>query len=174
MQGLHKASGRALPWALFAVAAAAAITFGVLWNAARTQDARRAELTETAREFVVALTNFSSSTITDDVGELRSFAHGRFEDEIDSLFSDETVAVIERVEATSESEIEAIFVQRLDDTSGSVFAVASVTIDNTGIDNPRTDIVRMEIGFVAAGDEWRVDSVELFQSPGAPGLGPLG
>ncbi|HVM35351.1 MAG TPA: hypothetical protein VM784_08410 [Actinomycetota bacterium] len=165
---------RILPWVLFVVAAAAAVTFGLLWNQARAEEARRADLVATARQFVSALTDFSSATISRDVEEIRSFAAGRFEDEVDELFSEETIAAISEAEARSESEIDAIFVQQLDETTASVFAVATVSIENNSVDEARTDVVRMEIGFVAQGDGWNVDSVELFQSPGAPGLAPLG
>jgi hypothetical protein len=165
---------RLLPWALFVVAAAAAVTFGLLWNQARAEEARRADLVATARQFVSALTDFSSATISRDVEEIRSFASGRFEGEVDDLFSEETIAAISDADARSESEIDAIFVQRLDDTTASVFAVATVTIENSRVEEERTDVVRMEIGFVARGDGWNVESVELYQSPGAPGLAPLG
>lgn len=167
-------AGRILPWTLLALTAAAAATFGLLWNQDRAEDDRRAQLETTAEDFVVALTNFSSSTIARDVEEIQAFAAGRFEEEVGDLFSDATIQAIEEADASSTAEIEAVFVQRLDENDASVFAVASVTIENTRIDEPRTDIVRMEIGMIETADGWRVDSVELFQSPGAPGIGPLG
>ena len=160
------ASGRALPWTLFVLALAAAVTFGVLWQTSSGEDAERKELEDRAESFVLALTNFSSDTIDADVEAIRSFATGAFEDQVNELFSEETIAAIEQAEATSTGTLEALFVQSMTDEDASVFAVLSEEITNQTLDEPRSDIVRMEVGLVKTGEGWKVDSVELFQSPG--------
>ncbi|MPZ69888.1 MAG: hypothetical protein GEU71_10190 [Actinobacteria bacterium] len=159
------ATGRALPWTLFVLALAAAVTFAVLWQTSG-EDAGREELEDQAERFVLALTNFSSETIDADVEEIRSFATGTFEDQVNELFSEETVAAIKEAEATSTGTLEALFVQSMSDEDASVFAVLSEEITNQSLDEPRSDIVRMEVGLVKTGGGWKVDSVELFQSPG--------
>ncbi|HVL64576.1 MAG TPA: hypothetical protein VM573_05325 [Actinomycetota bacterium] len=171
-------TGRALPWFLFVAAAATAVVFAVSLEREQslreTEAALQRDLQSTARRFVGALTTFSSDTIEQDVEEIRSFATGRFEDEVDELFSDQTVEAIKSAGAASTSEVEAVFVQQLGDGEADVFAVASVRIENEQSETPRDDIVRMEIRFVRDGGAWKVSSVELFQSPGAPPVAPVG
>lgn len=159
-------TSRALPWVMFVLALAAAVTFAVLWQTSGAGDTARETLEEQASSFVLALTNFSSETIDADLEEIRSFAAGDFEGQVNELFSEDTIAAIKEAEATSTATIEALFVQSLTEDEATVFAVLSEEISNQTIDQPRTDVVRMEVGFVRAGDGWQVDSVELFQSPG--------
>ncbi len=160
------ARGRALPWSIAVLAVAAAVVFAVLWQSAGEVDPERAELETQAENFVLALTNFSSETIDEDIDEIKSFATGAFEGQVSDLFSEETVAAIKEAKATSTATVEALFIQTLSEDSATVFAVLSEEISNDSLDQPRTDIVRMEVGLVKAGDGWKVDSVELFQSPG--------
>ena len=159
--------GALCPGRLFVLALAAAVTFGVLWQTSSGEDAGRKELEDRAESFVLALTNFSSDTIDADVEAIRSFATGTFEDQVNELFSEETVAAIKEAEATSTGTLEALFVQSMSEDEASVFAVLSEEITNQTLDEPRSDIVRMEVGLVKTGGEWKVDSVELFQSPGS-------
>jgi Mce-associated membrane protein len=164
-------TGRALPWVMFVLALAVAVAFAVLWQSSGTDDTEKVALEKEARSFVLALTNFSSDTIDQDLEEIRSFATGDFEGQVNELFSEDTVAAIKDAKATSTATVEALFVQSMTEDEATVFAVLSEEISNQTIDQPRTDVVRMEVGLVKAGDGWKVDSVELFQSPGA-GVAP--
>ena len=159
---------RAVPWALFLVALAAAGVFLFLWQSAMGTDAAASELRAEARRFVLALTNFGSETIEGDVEEIRSYAAGSFAEEVDELFGKETIAAIEKAEATSTGRVEEIFVQDVDGNSASVFAVVTEEVRNKNMGEPRTDIVRMEVGLVRLGDRWKIDRVELFQTPVNP------
>jgi Mce-associated membrane protein len=155
-----------VPWTLFVIAAAAAITFVILWQEAETEDSGRQDVVETAGDFVLALTNFSADTIDDDAEQIRSFAVGDFEEEVDTFFGPRAVAAIKEAEATSTGEIEEIFIQSLDDEEASVFAVVSETITNAASTEPRTDTLRLEIGMIETGSGWKIERVEVFQSPG--------
>lgn len=160
-------AGRALPWVLFVLALAAAITFALLWQTSDGDDSGKKELEDRAESFVLALTNFSSATIEADVEEIRSYATGAFEEQVNDLFSEDTVAAIKDAEATSTATLEALFVQSMSEDSATVFAVLREEITNLTLDEPRSDIVRMEVGLVKTEGGWMVDSVELFQSPGS-------
>jgi hypothetical protein len=166
--GLHSVARGALPWILFLLALAAAGTFAYLWQTSVGSQAAESELRSQARRFVLALTNFGSKTIEDDVDEIRSFASGSFAKEVDELFGQETIAAIKKAEATSTGRVEKIFVQEIDGRSASVFAVVSEEVSNKNITEPRTDIVRMEVGLVRLNEQWKIDRVELFQTPANP------
>lgn len=162
-----------LPWAVAAVATIAALAFAVLWWQARSDAtaledaaAEREALERTARAFVLDLTNFGYQTIEADIRRIRSYATGRFEQEVEEFFGPDNVEAIRAARAVSEAEIDKLFVQSLGEDAGTVFAVVEETVTNETIEDPRTDIVRMEIGFVRTTSGWKVDRVELFQSPG--------
>jgi Mce-associated membrane protein len=155
-----------LPWTLFVIAAGAAVTFVILWQEAETQTTEHDEVVETASDFVIALTNFSADTIDEDAELIKSFAVGDFEDEVNTFFGPRAVEAIKQADATSTGEIEEIFIQSLDDDEASVFGVVRETITNAASSEPRTDTLRLELGMILTGSGWKVDRVEVFQSPG--------
>lgn len=154
------------PWVVAFVAAVAAVTFGVLWAQARAEETTEDELRSTAREFVAALTNFSADSIDADAERIKSFAVGAFEQEAEIFFGERATEAIEEAEATSEGEIESLYVQSIGDESASVFAVVNQSVSNAGLAEPKTDVVRMEVGLVETSSGWKVDRVEVIQSPG--------
>jgi hypothetical protein len=155
----------ALPWGLLVIASVAAVVFAYLWQDASAQDRSEEEMRARAQDFVVALTNFGSNSIEADVEEIRSFATGTFAEEVDELFSDEVIARIKDAEATSEATVRKIFVQSLTDENASVFAVVTQRIMNTTLSEPESSIARMEIDLIKTSSGWKVEEVELFQSP---------
>jgi hypothetical protein len=155
----------ALPWGLFVIATVAAVVFAYLWQDADAEERAENEMRARAQRFVVALTNFSSDSIEKDVREIRSFATGTFAEEVDELFSTEVIQRIKDARATSEAEVRKIFVQSLNDESASVFAVVTERVTNRIQEEPRTGIVRMEIDLIKTDSGWKVEEVELFQSP---------
>lgn len=158
-----------IPWTMFLLAAAAAVTLGLLWNELRVEDEQRAEVRSAATEFVTALTNFSSETIDVDATRIKSFAVGDFAEEVDVFFGEEATDAIKEAQAESSSEIESLFVQSMDEDEASVFSVVSTTITNSVATDPQTDLVRLEVGLIETADGWKVNRVEIFE---APGTGP--
>ena len=155
-----------MPWTLFVLALGAAVTFLILWQEAETEGSEQDEVVAVATDFVNALTNFSADTIDEDAEKIRSFAVGDFEEEVDTFFGDRAIAAIKEADATSSGEIEEIFVQSIDEDEASVFAVVTETITNAATTEPRTDTLRLEVGLIETGSGWKVQSVEVFQSPG--------
>jgi hypothetical protein len=115
---------------------------------------------------VLALTNFSSDSIQADVEEIRSFATGRFAEEVDTLFGEQTIAAIEEAEAASRSEVQELFVQSMGSESASVFAVVSEEITNRSLEEPQPGVIRLEVELLKTGSGWKIEGVQLFQSPG--------
>ena len=155
-----------LPWILVAVAVAGAAAFAVLWQGAEAEHRAENELRDRARAFVLALTNFSSDSIQADVDEIRSFATCRFAEEVDTLFGEQTIAAIEEAEAASRSEVQELFVQSMGSESASVFAVVSEEITNRSLEEPQPGVIRLEVELLKTGSGWKIEGVQLFQSPG--------
>lgn len=164
-----------IPWILFVVAITAAATFGFLWQKTLAEEQARDEVRTAARDFVLALTNFSAETIEEDSERIRSFAVGDFEREAETFFGDEAMDAIRESEAASTGEIQELFVQGIDEDQASVFAVVSETVANRALEEPRTDTLRVEVGMIRTPNGWKVNSVDVFQAPGTtaiPGLPP--
>lgn len=163
-----------LPWILFALALLAAATFAFLWQQAVAEERERDEVRAAARDFVLALTNFSAQTIEEDTQRIRSFAVGDFEREAEAFFGAEAIAAIRESEAASSGQIDELFVQGMSEDEASVFAVVSETVTNRALEEPRTDTLRLEVGMIRTRNGWRVNSVDVFQAPGTtttlPGL----
>jgi Mce-associated membrane protein len=162
---------RALPWTIAAVAIAASATFGALWWGERAEDARREAVEEAARGFLVALTNFRAGTIDRDLAEIRSFAVGAFAAEVDETFSADRLEAIRTNQAESRGRVRSLFVQRLTGDSASVFGVVEETVANSASPEPRTEVLRVELGLIQTTEAWKVDRVEILQSPSG---GPAG
>ena len=155
-----------VPWTLFVIAAGLAVTFAILWQEGDTQEADQEEVLSTSTDFINALTNFSADTIDQDAEEIKSFAVGDFEEEANTFFGDRAIEAIKKADATSTGEIEEIFVQSIDEDDASVFAVVTETISNSTTTEPQTDTLRLEVGLIQTGSGWKVDEVNVFQSPG--------
>lgn len=163
---------RWLPWVLFVLALGLAALFAVLWSGERSDDRRREEVEAAARGFLLALTNFAPDTIDQDVQEIRSFAVGQFADEVGETFSPEQVAAIRENEATSVGRVRNLFVQSLQEDTATVFGVVDETVANSSSPTPRSDVLRLEIGLIETSEAWKVDRVEILQSPGGSLVAP--
>jgi hypothetical protein len=165
---------RWLPWLLLGIALAIAAMFAYLWWDYRSEDNARREIEQVAAEFTRALTDFSAETIEEDVREIKSFAVGSFSDEVDTFFGEETVAAVKEAEATSDGEIEGLFVQHVGEASGSVFVLVSETVTNASLSEPQTDTLRLEVDLIETTEGWKVESVQVLQAPGGGLLGGTG
>jgi hypothetical protein len=163
---------RALPWGLFAVALAAAVTFAVLWLTDSGTDEATSEVRDTSRRFLAALTNFSAQTIEEDVEEIRSFGVGRFADEVEDTFSSSRIAAIRQNEVVSTGRVESVFVQTIEGSTATVFGVVNETIVNAVSVAPRVEVLRVELELIETPDGWKVSSVEILQSPAAAPFAP--
>lgn len=162
----------ALPWAIAALALAAAAVFAVLWQQGEAREREREEVRKAGESFVSALVNFSHETIVEDADRIRSFAVGRFEEEAGVFFGARAIEAIQEAEASSRGDIESLFVESVADDQASVFAVVSETITNAQATEPQTEIVRLHVEMVHVDDTWKVESVEVLQSPGAQPILP--
>jgi hypothetical protein len=101
------------------------------------------------------------------VEEIGSYAVGRFAEEVEATFSEEQTKEIRESEAVSTGRVQSVFVQALDDSAASVFAVVRQTIVNRTLPAPRVDLLRVELEMIETADGWRVSSVQILQTPGA-------
>ena len=162
---------RAIPWALFVLALAAAVVFATLWQGARSSNRSRAEVAATATRFVTALTNFKAETITADVARIRSFAVGDFADQVGQFFGPQAIDALRRARAHSAGQVQAVFVESLHGGTASVFAVINETVTNASSSTPRTETLRLDMQLIDTRAGWKVNQVNILQSPSSAPFG---
>jgi Mce-associated membrane protein len=157
---------RYLPWFLLVLALIAAATFGILWQQERSKGNEESELRARATEFINDLTSISADTAQADADAIKEWAVGDFADEAEVFYGQKAIDAVVDAEATTEGEIQELYVQSLSEGEGTVFAVIDYTVTNAGTDEPKTDTVRMTIEMIDSDAGWKVNSVRLLESPG--------
>jgi hypothetical protein len=155
---------RTVPWVIAVLAVAAAVVFGVLWQRSQAADHRRAEVTATASSFLAALTNFRAQTIASDVRDIRSFAIGGFAGQVDTFFGPTTTQAIQKAGVQSTGHVRSLFVESISGATASVFGVVDETVTNRS-GSPRTETIRVDVGLIDTSVGWKVDRVQILQSP---------
>ena len=155
---------RWFPWFLAAVFLGTTLTN---WLILRGKDSgNQVQVENTTRDFLRALTNFGANTIDNDVQQIRSFAVGDFANEVQSTFSKARIQQVKTNKVQSVGKVQSVFVEKLEGETASVFAVVQETVDNNTIQSPRTDVLRIEVQLIDTHSGWKVNRVDILQSPG--------
>jgi len=161
------ASSRALPWALAAVFLVTALAGWWLVRDARLKDTRSAAVQSTTTNFLTALSTFSAQTIEGDVQRIRSYAVGDFATQVQQTFSSARIAQIKSAKVASQGAVQSVFTESISGSQATVFGVVDENISNASNQTPRADVLRVEVGLIETTDGWKVNSVNILQSPGA-------
>ncbi len=160
---------RYFPWVIAGVAIGLAILFFFLWRGEAGEEGRRDEVAVAATQFLTALTNFSGETIEQDVAEIEAFAVGDFAEQVRTFFNPRAKEALARARARSVGRVQRVYVQSVGDDSASVFGVVNETVTNRAQRTPRQEVLRIEIDMIETTDGWKVNRVNILQSPGAGG-----
>jgi hypothetical protein len=162
---------RWLPWVLAVVFLGAALFNWVLLRDEHNTDAEKGQVESVARDFLRALTNFGSETIGKDVARIRGFAVGDFQQEVNDTFSADRIKQIRDNKVESVGKVESVFTEKLQGDTATVFAVVQETVDNKTFPSPRTDLLRIEVQLIDTEGGWKINRVDILQSPGLPAGG---
>ncbi len=176
--GLRKRIFRSqlLPWWLFGAALAVAVFFAVFaftFRVSKGAEHRRTDVAAVANRFLIALTNFQGQTIDADVQRIRSFAVGDFAEQVSTFFDADAVKALRDAKAKSVGRVQNLFVESLSGASATVFGVVNEQVSNAANPTPRADVVRIEIELLDTKAGWKVNRVNILQSPTSTS-GPLG
>ncbi len=160
-----------LPWVIAGVGIGLAILFFALWRGEANEEARRNEVGVAATGFLVALTNYSGETIDQDVSEIQAFAVGDFAEQVQTFFNPRAKQALARAQARSIGRVQRLYVQSVSGDSASVFGVVNETVTNRVQRTPRQEVLRIEIDMIETTGGWKVNRVNILQSPGAGALG---
>jgi len=167
----EEVGGSVLPWALFVLALAAALTFAWLWHQAGGTDRERDQVQSVSTQFLTALTNFKASTIDADVSKIKSYAVGDFRSQVDQVFGAGFFDRAKQAEVVSTGKVQSVFVEAISGANATVFGVVDETFRNASSSQPQLQVVRFDITLIKTADGWKVENVQLFQSAAASPLG---
>jgi hypothetical protein len=68
--------------------------------------------------------------------------------------------------------VRSLFVQSLSGGSATVFGVVDEAVSNAGQPAPRTELIRIDIEMIETTDGWKVNRVNILQSPDQSPFGP--
>ncbi len=160
-----------LPWVVAGVAIGLAILFFFLWRGEAGEEGRRDEVAVAATGFLKALTDFSGETIEQDVVEIEAFAVGDFAEQVRTFFNPQAKEALQRARARSVGRVQRVYVQSVSEDTASVFGVVNETVTNRAQRTPRQEVLRIEIDMIETTGGWKVNRVNILQSPGGAGLG---
>jgi hypothetical protein len=144
---------------------ALAVLFAAMWQGSQAEEGKRAEVASAASTFLLALTNFTGATIQSDIAEIRSYAVGDFADQVETFFDPQAVAALQQAQARSVGRIRSLFVQSISGGSASVFGVVDEAVSNSAQPSPRTEIIRIDVEMIETTQGWKVNRVNILQSP---------
>ncbi|HMC36551.1 MAG TPA: hypothetical protein VKK30_01645, partial [Actinomycetota bacterium] len=152
----------------------AAVLFFLLWRHAEgtnsSADREQGDVTHTATEFLNTLTNFKGTTIDQDVAQIKRFAIGDFAGQVDTFFGPTNRDALRKAQAESVGHVESVFVESLQGDQASIFAVVSETITNVSTTTPKAQTLRIDMGMIDTSSGWKVNRVDILQSPGNPSI----
>jgi hypothetical protein len=152
-----------------AVAIALSVIFWLGWSSARSATTAENAAAASARNLVVALTNFDPGTVSADFQRVKAMSTGAFGSQADKFFGSSIGKELSQAGAASRGRIDALEVQTVAGGRASVFAVVSQTYLNDKQKTPISDVLRLVIGLDDVGGNWLVSSVQVLQQPQAGG-----
>lgn len=145
-----------------------AVGFGVSWASQQSRAGDVEQVNAVSRNFLMALTNFDPGTVNADFGRIQSYATGQFSHQARSFFGSSIRQELATASASSRGLVKHLFVESLNGSSASVYAVVNQTYVNSKIKSPKSDTLRMVLGLNDMPDGWRISSVSVLSQPSQP------
>ncbi len=138
------------------------VFFGLRWKDLRDAEAERDEVEDAAAVFLNSLFEWDGTTIDADFDRILDHATGEFAEEAQATFNDDEIrqSLRENRAGSRMDELDT-FTRSVDGDQARVFAVVDQTAANAEFPEGRSDTVRVEIGLVHEGGEWRVFDVNV-------------
>jgi Mce-associated membrane protein len=143
------------------------LVFGVAWGNASGRNDASDQAKATARNFLIALTNFDGKSIDADVRRIATYASGAFAQQLTQFFGPDVRTALKENQASSRGEIKDLFVQSNSGGQVRVYTVVDQTIANLHIPTPQADELRIELGLTRVKGAWRVFDVRVLEGRAA-------
>ncbi|MHB1503343.1 MAG: hypothetical protein ACYCTL_05540 [Acidimicrobiales bacterium] len=156
--------GRVAVAALLVAGWAGALGFGLAWAGQRNLAARTDAVKQVSSDFVMALTNFTPSTVDADFSRVIGFSTGTFSGQAHRFFDSQIRQQLETALASSRGQVRHLFVQSLQGNDATVYAVVDQTYVNSKTRTPQADTLRLVLGLTDMPVGWRVSTVSVLQA----------
>jgi len=153
------------------VALAAAVAFGLAWSNLNSQNAERQAVKNVATTCLLDLTNFKPSTVDADLSALQTCAApgSLFASQAAQTFSPTTRQALIQASATYEGQMRNIFVETLSASKAEVYAVLDTKYQNSKVNTPVVDTLRVTVDLVNTSQGWRISAITVENPSGTPG-----
>lgn len=144
------------------------VGFGVAWASSSSSSGSQAQVTASARAFLVALTNFTAKTVDADFGRLQAMATGPFATQAQKFFNSSIRQQLETALAQSNGQIRDLYVQSIKGNQATVYAVVDQLYVNNKVSAPQSDVLRLVVNLTDTSSGWKIADVSVLEGP-APG-----
>lgn len=141
------------------------VGFGLAWGLSSGGGGGNAAVSDSARNLVLALTNFDPGTVGADFSRVQSDATGAFARQAKKVFGSSIRKELVTAHAASRGKIDDLYIQSVSGSRATVFAVVSQTYLNTKTTAPVRDTLRMVIGLSDVNGSWLASSVRVLEQP---------
>ena len=157
--------------ALAVVAAVLAILFGLSWGSANSQLSQQQAVKQAATTFLLDLTNFRPTTVDADFTALQNWADpgSVFDKQAEQTFNSNIRQALIQANATYEGQLQSIFLAPINGASAKVYAVLDTKYQNSKVNTPVSDTLRVTVNLIDTSHGWRVAAVTVENPSGTPG-----
>ncbi len=157
--------------ALAIIAAVLAILFGLSWGSANGQLSQQQAVKKAATTFLLDLTNFRPTTVDADFTALQNWADpgSVFDKQAEQTFNSNIRQALIQANATYEGQLQSIFLGPISGASTQVYAVLDTKYQNSKVNTPVSDTLRVTVNLINTSNGWRISAVTVENPSGTPG-----
>lgn len=144
---------------------AGTIGFGLAWGLGHGGGPQTSAVTTSARNLVIALTNFDPGTVKSDFKQIQADATGSFATQAKQFFGKSITSELSSADAASRGTVKYLYVQSVHGTHATVFAVVTQKYLNKDSSTPIDDTLRLVLGLTDVNGTWKTSSVRVLQQP---------
>ncbi|MDA8056952.1 MAG: hypothetical protein M0032_03120 [Actinomycetota bacterium] len=139
--------------------------FGHAWAVQRNTLSQETAARTTARNFLLALTNFTSKNVDAQFNEVQGFATGPFESQSNQFFGSSIRQQLEAALASSRGQIRDLYVQSVSGNAATVYGVVDQTYVNDKMSSPAADVLRVVVNLTDTSSGWKISAVTVLNNP---------
>lgn len=157
--------------ALAIVATVAAITFGLSWSNANGQLNQQRAVKRAATTFLMDLTNFRPTTVDADFTALQNWAApgSVFDKQAEQTFNSNIRQALIQAHATYQGQLQSIYLASVNGSSAQVYAVLDTNYQNSKVNSPVSDTLRVTVNLIDTSNGWRISAVTVQNPSGTSG-----
>jgi Mce-associated membrane protein len=144
---------------------AGTVTFWQKWSGLNGRQQASAQASQSARTFLVALTNFDAKSVDRDFSQITAMATGPFARQANQFFNSSIRQQLENALASSRGQVRSLYVQSVGGGQATVYAVVDQLYVNRTLSAPQSDVLRVVVQLSETGGTWKIADVTVLEGP---------